>query len=369
MHIVIDGRNRRSSTGRYTNQLVEHLQNVESPHTYTILVEAGDSWQMQNKQFRTEVFDFPQFSLSPRHQYASARQLRTLKPDLIHFTMTQQPLFYTGRTVTTTHDLTFVHSPRLDKFPFLLRQPMYLLYRCMFWWSHKKSNQIIVPTKYVAHDLAKLEPFTKHKTTVTYEAATPLQASAAKKVVGVDRPFIMHAGVPFPHKNIARLVQAFERLSATHPDLQLVLVGKKERYFNKLIANSVAHSPVKEKIIIPGFVSNAELRWLYENAAVYVLPALSEGFGLPGLEAMQYNLPVASSNATCLPEVYKDAAQYFDPLDVGDMAEKIAEILDDPKLAESLAARGNKLVKTYSWKRMAEQTLAVFEKVLADPEK
>jgi glycosyltransferase involved in cell wall biosynthesis len=76
---------------------------------------------------------------------------------------------------------------------------------------------------------------------------------------------------------------------------------------------------------------------------------------------------VASSNATCLPEVHGDAAYYFDPLNVADMAAKIAEILDKPEVRLQLIARGRQQAAKYSWRRMAEQTLAVYEQALAQP--
>jgi glycosyltransferase involved in cell wall biosynthesis len=111
-------------------------------------------------------------------------------------------------------------------------------------------------------------------------------------------------------------------------------------------------------------VTDEELNWLYDNAATYVFPSLMEGFGLPGLEAMGHNLPVVSSNATCLPEVYGDAAIYFDPLNVEDMAEKISLVLDSKDMQMQLAAEGQKQLKKYSWKKMAKETHAVYMKVL-----
>src|SRR5439155_192079 len=108
----------------------------------------------------------------------------------------------------------------------------------------------------------------------------------------------------------------------------------------------------------------SQLRWFYENTAAYVFPSLSEGFGLPPLEAMWHGAPIVSSNATCLPEVNKDAAHYFDPLDVQEMADKISEVIESPDLQNELRKKGQNLVKTYSWERMAKQTLDVFNKAL-----
>jgi glycosyltransferase involved in cell wall biosynthesis len=89
-----------------------------------------------------------------------------------------------------------------------------------------------------------------------------------------------------------------------------------------------------------------------------------EGFGLPGLEAMGYGAPVVSSNTTCLPEVYKDGAHYFDPHKPGDMARALGEVLASADLRKQLSEQGRKVHASYSWRRMAEQTFAVYRQIL-----
>ena len=117
MHIVIDARNRRSSTGRYTDRLITHLAQIDPENTYTILVQPGDDWQFDNPNFQTKTCRFQQFSFNPVDQISFALQIYRLKPDLVHFTMTQQPLLYFGNIVTTTHDLTMLRHMRPSRFP------------------------------------------------------------------------------------------------------------------------------------------------------------------------------------------------------------------------------------------------------------
>jgi glycosyltransferase involved in cell wall biosynthesis len=208
-------------------------------------------------------------------------------------------------------------------------------------------------------------PSIRGKLVVTYESSEPPIAEPAAKLDGVTKPFIFHVGNPFPHKNIPRLIQAFEILHASQPELKLVLPGKIKDKFKEDLDSWVAASPAKDAIIVPGYVSDPELKWLYQNAECYVLPALSEGFGLPGLEAMAHGCPVASSNATCLPEVYQSAALFFDPYDPKDIAEKVQAIIDQPKLAKDLVKKGYELLPHYSWEKTAQETLAVYKTVLA----
>lgn len=365
MHIVIDARIRRASTGRPVDRLLEYLQEIDTTNTYTILLEPSDTWKPTAPNFTATPCPFKQFSFNPLQQVTYARMLRSLRPDLVFFTMTgQQPLFYFGKQITLTHDLTMLRYVRAGKLPKVLHAVRMIGYRLLFWAAHRKSKAIIVPSKFVQKDLAQHYPFARHKVDVIYEASEPPIKGRSAQPRGVRQPFLLHVGSPFPHKNIERLVATFEKLLPAYPDLQLVLAGRKEHYFESLIEGVIAQSSAKDNIVIPGFVSDAELKWLYEHAAMYVLPSLSEGFGLPGLEAMAHGCPLASSNATCLPEIYQDAALYFDPESVSDMTQKIEQLLRDPKLAKSLVASGHKLVATYSWERMTHQILDVFKKAL-----
>jgi len=142
----------------------------------------------------------------------------------------------------------------------------------------------------------------------------------------------------------------------------LVLVGKTDDNYRRLQA-AVEQQGIKN-VLFTGFVSEGQLRWLYEHARAYVFPSLSEGFGLPGLEAMAHGCPLLSSSATCLPEVYQNAALYFNPADIADIADKITALLDNPPLAQKLAVEGQELLNSYSWQRMAEQTLDVYRQAL-----
>ncbi len=363
-HIVIDARIRRASTGRPIDRLLEYLQALDTKNHYTVLLEPDDPWQPKAKNFKTVSCRFSQFSFNPLNQIAFSWQLYRLKPDLVHFTMTgQQPLFYFGRQVTMTHDLIMFKFARKGRLPWWAHWLRMKGYKLLMWQAHRKAKVILVPTQYVRDAVAKFHLFTNRKIVITPEASEPpIPGQAEQPSYYTTSDFILYVGSSFPHKNLRRLVKAFELLKETHPTLKLFLVGKKEqhakkleRWVNKLNINGV---------VFTGFVPDSELKWLYQNAKAYVFPSLSEGFGLPGLEAMAHGCPVVSSNATCLPEVYEDAAHYFDPENVEEMAAKIAEVIDDDKLRQKLVAKGYAQTKKFSWKRMADETLEVYEAVL-----
>lgn len=363
-HIVIDARNRRGpGVGRYTDRLLEHLQAAHSQHRFTVLLQPDDPWRPRAENFETASAPFPQFSFNFLNDLRFSWKLHTLKPDLVHFTMTQHPLSYRGNIVITTHDLTMLRFVRAGRTPLPVFWLKKLGYKVIFFAAHKKAQRVLVPTKFVAEDLARLYPFTKRKTTVTYEASEPEIPGDAIPPSGIRKPFIMHVGSPFPHKNIKHLIESFERIIKDQPDLTLVLAGKKEFYFKEL-EDWARKRDSYNSIRFTDFIADNELKWLYQNAEAYVLPSLSEGFGLPGLEAMAHGCPLISSNATCLPEVYGDAAIYFDPVDKGETANSIKKVLSDKKLRKDLIIAGHDQVQKYSWKKMAEQTLRAYNNLV-----
>ncbi len=360
-HVVIDARIRRASTGRPVDRFLAYAQTSNTPHRFTVLTEPDDPWQPTSKQFTKRPIPYRQFSFNPLQQVGYARMLYSLKPDMVFFTLTgQQPLFYFGRQMTFTHDLTMLRFARAGKLPQWIHDIRMLGYKLLFWNGNKKARSIVVPSQFVQKDLAQNYSFTRDKTTVIYESAESKLASKSEHIANINQPFLLHIGSPFPHKNIERLIDAYERLATMHPKLQLVLAGKQEYYFRQL-QNRIALSPVSKNITIPGFVQDSQIRWLYENCACYALPSLSEGFGLPGLEAMTYGAPLASSNATCLPEIFGDAALYFDPNSTDDMVTVINRLLTDQRLRTEIVQKGSKQIKKYSWHRMTQQILALID--------
>jgi glycosyltransferase involved in cell wall biosynthesis len=359
--IVIDARELRTSTGRYIERLLHYLPEIDSTNDYVVLLKPQDiaGWRTKNEHWQVVACPHKEFTFA--EQLAFKRQLDQLKPDLVHFGKDHQPILYRGRCVTTMHDLTTARFRNPAK-PWLVFKFKQLVYKQVIRIVAKKSKQILTPSAFVKNDMVAFTHVDPDKITVTPEAADPILASPAALPGLQNQQFIMYVGRPTPHKNLERLIEAFARLRASHPALHLVLAGKRDANYSRIGAMVAARGITN--VIFTDFVSEGELRWLYEHCAAYVFPSLSEGFGLPGLEAMQHGAPVVSSNATCLPEIYGNAAHYFDPLNVQAMADAINEVVTDQELRARLIAAGTVRVATYSWRRLAEQTLVVYQKAL-----
>lgn len=356
MTIAIDARIINSSTGRYVERLLHYLQDIDHENEYVVLVREKDKdyWTPRATNFSVIVADFDNYSFA--EQVGFKRFLDKLLPDLVHFCMPQQPILYRGRTITTFHDLTLLHTYNSDKNWFVFHAKQ-LVGRYVFRRVTHKSNLVLVPSQYTGDELVRFAKVHTNKVRLTYEAAEYTPAGLEPYDVPFTK-FIMYVGQQPDYKNIRRLGDAHQRLLNSHPDLGLVLVGKKaedvlanEAYFKRKGYRNVHFT---------GFIPDSQRDWLMQQTAAYVFPSLMEGFGLPGLEAMAAGAPVVSSNATCLPEVYGDAAHYFDPTDTSDMARAIDDVLGNEPLRTELVARGARKVKEYSWRRMAEQTHAAY---------
>ena len=143
------------------------------------------------------------------------------------------------------------------------------------------------------------------------------------------------------------------------PDLKLVFIGGEDYFYNRL-KKFVSDKEVKN-IIFAGFVPDHELDVLFHNALAYIRPSLYEGFELPPLEAMAKGVPVLSSSHACALEILGDSAIYFNAEDVHDIIRAITLIAQEDNVRENLIDRGYKQVGKYNWKKMARETLEIYE--------
>ena len=351
-HIVIDARIISSTTGRYVERLLHHLEKIDTTNTYTVLVRKKDEkyWIPTNPNFTTQVADFKNYSFS--EQVGLLKLLNTLKPDLVHFCTPEQPVLYRGKKVTTIHDLTLLKTYNPDK-NWLIYKSKQFIGKFVFRHVARTSKFVYTPSEFTRQELLdrfKVDPshlITTHLAAETRTATlTPYPLPSSN--------YIMYVGQQSRYKNIRFLQEVHTKLLETHPGLLLVLVGKLDKpgLENKAYFESIN----AKNIIYTGYTDDDQLNWLYANTKAYVFPSLMEGFGLPGLEAMLQGAVVASSSATCLPEVYGDAAVYFDPTDVTNATNVIEQLLDDETLRATLKANSITQLEKYSWEKTAHAT-------------
>lgn len=267
-------------------------------------------------------------------------------------------------TVLTVHDLIFhlfpEHHKPLNYWYLNLALPLYC----------RRATAIIAVSEASKRDLVRCWDLNPGRIAVIHEAADPRFRPASPEAIadvrnryGLPPRFLVTVGVIEPRKNLARLLDALAILRRDD-DVHLVIVGGKgwltTEFFRKL--ESFAH---RQAVILAGYVPDEDLPTVYSAATVCVQPSLYEGFGLPLLEAMSCGVPVVCSQASSFPEVGGDAARYFDPTDVDEMAEAIRAVWRDEALRVEMRTRGLVQAARFSWAWAARETMAVYERVLA----
>ncbi len=347
--------------GRYTEQLVHNLLRIDSHNEYVLFLRQANfaSVTTSNPRVTKVLADIPWYSWREQREWPAL--LATHHLDLMHFPHWNIPLAYQGRFVVTIHDLIMYHFPRpeattLGPLKYWVKDR---IARYVTKQAAKRAQHILTTSEFTKRDLVQTLGISHEKITVTYQAPTLLPAPSPSAVT-TDKPYALYVGSAYPHKNLENLVQAWREVdSQTNGQFRLVLVGAASPFYGRL-EKLMATAQIPHLIRI-GHQSDAELAAWYQGAAAYVFPSLYEGFGLPPLEAMHYGVPVAASDASCLPEVLGSAALYFDPTAPDDIACVLRHILTDKATAETLVAAGRHHAAQFSWQKLAQQTLAVYE--------
>ena len=167
------------------------------------------------------------------------------------------------------------------------------------------------------------------------------------------------------HKNLSGLIRAFHLLrSRSSRKILLVITGKENPAYPE-VKEIVRELGLADSVLFPGLVPEDDLVALYNAAIAYVHPSFYEGFGLNILEAFSCGTPVASSNASCLPEIAgKGNALFFDPKNISEMADAFYRLFTDEDLRQELRLKGLLRAKKFSWRKMAEETMGVYDEVM-----
>lgn len=281
--------------------------------------------------------------------------------DVVHSLANTGPLRGRFRRVVTIHDL--IHRFFPDTHGGLKARGMALLVPLAI----RRSDRVIAVSEATADDLVRELGVPRAKIDVVPSGvgitarATPTTAAAlrARHDLG-ERPIALAVAAKRPHKNLPRLLEALALIPAERRPV-LVIPGYGTFHDDALDAR-VAALGIAGDVRMLGWVDDAELEGLYAAAAVFVMPSLYEGFGLPVLEAMARGLPVACSDRGSLREVAGDAARMFDPEQPAAIAAAVEAVLGDRALAERLRAAGRIQAARFTWAACAAATLAVYER-------
>jgi glycosyltransferase involved in cell wall biosynthesis len=361
VRIGIDARNDGTGVGRYTFSLVRELARIDRENEYVLFLnrERFAGYAAPGPNFRTVEAAIPWFTL--REQLVLPLVVARERLDLMHYPHVTVPLLSTTPFVVTIHDLNYLDAAATGHG--LRHAALRAAYRIEL-AKVRHARRVIAVSEHTRRAIEGKLGVEPPRVAVTYEAADPPEEVAPDRAVlerhGLDVPFFLYIGAAYPYKNLKRLITGFARVGDHY---KLVLAGDHEHFAAGLREHAAALG-LGDRVVFTGVVSDAELAALYGAAHAYTFVSLSEGFGLPGLEAMQFGVPVVAASAGSLPEIYGDAARYCDPHDAESIADALAEVASDEHLRAQLGERGRRRAAEFSWARTAEQTLAVYREAL-----
>lgn len=345
MRIAIDCRwifPKISGIGKYTENLVRGLSEIDHHNHYLFL--------------KDPLVPYTLFSLA--NQIRFPRLLKRLDVDIYHSANFMIPLFIPRniKVVITIHDLIPL------KFPQYTPKAKKTRFRCFYKWIMKKvvsrADVIIADSDNTAKDLLDCLGVPLEKIKVVYIGIDPEFCS--NKVYKQDS-YILFVGRPEPYKNLITLVKAYAKLLKDYGvSNKLMIVGESDPRYPEIF-RIVEELDLKNKIIFHGYAEFKELVKLYQNASLFVLPSLYEGFGLPPLEAMACGVPVIVSNTPALVETVADKAIVVDPYDTEWLTRAIHRVLTDKPLRDKMSQEGLEHAKKFTIDSMARETLHVYE--------
>jgi glycosyltransferase involved in cell wall biosynthesis len=357
--------------GRYTQKLVEELEKIDHNNQYYIFLNQHnfDEYQPKNPNFHKILANIPWYSW--QEQLIFPNILKKYKLDLVHFLHFNIPILYRKPYFVTIHDLILLEYPtrKASKLNFIMYTIKNLAYRLVIMNAVNTAKKVITISKYTTNSIQKHFHILDNKINMIYEGVdlerfNPLNAKEFnfKKFNIKKDKYILYVGNAYPHKNIDVLIEVFSKLKQKKEidkELKLVLVGKKD-YFFEIIINQVKKLNLENSIIFPGYVSDEELISLYENSLFYVFPSLYEGFGLPPLEAIALGAPIVISNTTCLPEIFGNNIEYFNPKSKTDMEKVLYSFILDKDKRILQKKYHQSILNKYSWSDMAESTKKLY---------
>ena len=369
MKIAIDARKLRDyGIGTYVRNLLRHLSRIDQATEYVILCRAEDCGTVEELGENFRAVPEPAAAYSFSEQLRVPLSLRREGVDLFHAPHYVLPPLVPCKSVVTIHDCIHLRFPQ-----YLPNRLGYAYARSSLWIATHRSNRVLTVSEASKGDILRYFRVPENKIDVIYNGiderfgVTPADDEVAmvRERYQLNDPFVLYAGNIKPHKNLERLIDAFNTLRRGGlDDVKLLIIGDEISKYATL-RRAVHKYKLHKHVRFFGFVPDKTLAVLYRLAALFVFPSLYEGFGLPPLEAMASGTPVITSNVSSLPEVVGGAALLIDPYDPDAIAHAMRRVITEPALRADLRARGLQRVRDFSWDRSIRRVHEIYQEILA----
>lgn len=349
-------------------ELIRTLQQQTTDHQFVIFAKDDEdkkclleSGNLKIKTLGGKLFaDFEQIwlPLAARREHV----------DILHCTGNTRPYFSPVPVVQTLHDVIFMDRISPDD-TFYQRFGNHYR-RKVVPVVTPRSEMVITVSQYEKDRIVQRLHIDPEKVQVVYNGINEdrfhanygaVSKNSVRKKYGLPGDFILFLGNPATRKNPARVIEAYVNYATgCKKPMALVTPGLPEQYIREKLGK-MQYPYTPEQFITPGYIHDADLPVLYGLSTIFLFPSISEGFGMPVIEAMACGAPVITSNISCLPEVAGDAAVLTNPHDTRDIASAIYSLSQHEEMRLRLVDAGFRNARRFSWKKSAESVLGIYE--------
>lgn len=387
----------KTGTEWYSFYLIKNLAEIDRTNKYWLYLNQSPSPELieavkNNPNFSFKLLKWPLYSFWTLGRLTLEMLYR--RPDILFVPAHALPLFGPLKTVNTIHDIAFWREEslyrstkvktyaRFSQKLILFFVPLLTLGRYRYKsidylrWSTafalRHAKKIIVVSDFTKQEVLDVYPKTdEKKIEVVYNGYTadlyhlidePLKISDILDKYNLKAPFFLYVGRLEKKKNTPALVEAFSIFKENNPEnkTKLVLIGDAGFGYDE-VKYLIQEYNLEQDVIMPGWVSEEDLPYIFNAARAFIFPSKHEGFGIPVLQAMACGVSTVISDIPVLQEVAADASLYFNPNDKHSIASSLMEIDKNEELRHKLRARGLERVKDFSWRKCAIETLKIFE--------
>lgn len=367
MRIGIDTRKLHDfGIGTYIRNLLRQLARIDGENEYVLLCRPEDRSALSalGENFRPVLEHADNYSISEQVRIPLA--LRREGVQLFHAPHYVLPPLVRCRSVVTIHDCIHLMFPQYLPNRFALQYA-----RTSIRLAARRATRVLTVSESSKRDILRFVDTEPEKIDVIYNAyderfgVEPYEEDVVRvrERYQLQDEFVLYAGNVKPHKNLERLIEAFNLVRNRGLDhLKLVMIGDEISKYAAL-RRAVHQHRLHKHVRFVGYLPEATLAVMYRLAGVFVFPSLYEGFGLPPLEAMASGTPVVTSNVSSLPEVAGDAAILVDPYDPVSIASGMYRVLTDEELRLDLRRRGLARARQFSWETSVRRVHAIYTEV------
>lgn len=347
-------------------QEIKELQQIDARNDYFVFVAPGEDHCLHDSH-NVHVIEIGNGFYPLWEQYSLPKAVNELNLDMLHCTSNTAPLWCDIPLILTLHDIIFL-EPR-DRMNESIYQNLGWYYRKMVVPKIlKKCKRIITVSNYEKNNIVNTLGIPEEKMAMIYNGYTdwfkPLQDIEFVYRKYIDNPnYFFFLGNTDPKKNTERTLIAYSRyLEKSDVKRKLLMADLDEQYLSYIIERNHLEN-TKDMVVMPGYIDNKDLPYIYNNAFAFLYPSLRESFGIPLLEAMACGTPVITSNTSSMPEIGGPNAILINPENPDEIAEKMLQLERDEEFYSRQEEVGLHQASLFSWRHTAEQLLELYEEV------